>query len=62
MYEDLQAELKSIIKEIKTVPKNTVPYIKLKRRANELHLELIKMDKMIGIFHKETSGNYKVNS
>ncbi len=47
MYEEKQEELKSVIKEIKTVPKNTIPYIRLKQKANNLHVELIKIEKMI---------------
>ena len=50
MYEDLQIELKNTIKEIKKVPKNTIPYIKLKRKAVELHVQLIKVEKMINKF------------
>jgi hypothetical protein len=47
MYQEKQEELKSVINEIKKVPKNTVPYIRLKRKANSLHVELIKIEKMI---------------
>lgn len=47
MYQEKQEELKSVISEIKKVPKNTVPYIRLKRKANLLHIELIKIEKMI---------------
>lgn len=47
MYEDLQLELKTTIKEIKKVPKNSIPYIRLKRKAVELHVQLIKTERMI---------------
>jgi uncharacterized protein with ATP-grasp and redox domains len=49
-YKELQEELKSTITEIKKVSKNTIPYIKLKRKANEIHLQLIETEKMIKNF------------
>ena len=51
-YDDLQVELKNTLEEIKNVPKNSIPYIKLKRKANDYHLQLIKMEKMITIVRK----------
>jgi hypothetical protein len=49
-YKELQEELKITIRQAKKEPKNTVPYIRLKRKANSLHVELIKVEKMISRF------------
>ena len=49
-YKELQEELKRTIAETKKANKNTVPYIRLKRKANELHVQLIKVERMINNF------------
>ena len=49
-YKELQEELKRTIKEAKKETKNTVHYIRLKRKANELHVQLIKVERMINNF------------
>ena len=49
-YKELQEELKRTIKKAKKETKNTVPYIRLKRKANELHVQLIKVERMINNF------------
>jgi hypothetical protein len=49
-YKELQEELKRTIAEAKKANKNTVPYIRLKRKANELHVQLIKVERMINNF------------
>lgn len=49
-YEEMQEELKRTIAEAKKANKNTVPYIRLKRKANELHIQLIKVERMINNF------------
>lgn len=49
-YEEMQEELKNTIAEAKKMTKNTVPYIRLKRKANELHVQLIKVERMINNF------------
>jgi len=49
-YEELQIELKNTIQEIKQVQKNSIEYIKLKRKAIALHAELYKIEKMINYF------------
>lgn len=49
-YKELQEELKITIAQVKKIPKNTVPYIRLKRKANELHVRLIETEKMINKF------------
>lgn len=55
-YEELQDELKEVLAAIKKEKVNTVPYIRLKRKANELHKELYKLEKSIGFIRQ----NYKV--
>jgi len=49
-YQDLQIELKNTLAAVKREPKNTVPYIRLKRKANDLHVRLIETEKMLSKF------------
>jgi hypothetical protein len=49
-YEELQIELKNTIQEIKQAQKNSIEYIKLKRKVFALHAELYKIEKMINNF------------
>lgn len=58
-YQDLQAELRSTIAAVRNMPINTVPYILLKRKANELHLKLIEVERSQAVFNKRCLfGNY----
>lgn len=46
-YEELQDELKEVVAESKKEKKNSIPYIRLKKKANYLHLELLKIERTI---------------